>query len=109
MTAQAAVSVGESTKTGGTYPLFAMGATCWYFAARLSELGVTTPIGIANTAIGGQQIEEYKRRRAAAAASMGGGAGYSRGSPLAAAREGGGGNLARGFDFDVGARPSGFV
>ena len=59
MTAQAAVSVGESTKTGGTYPLFAMGATCWYFAARLSELGVTTPIGIANTAIGGQRIEEY--------------------------------------------------
>jgi hypothetical protein len=28
MTAQAAVAVGESTKTGGSYPLFAMGATC---------------------------------------------------------------------------------
>jgi hypothetical protein len=31
-----------------------MGAACWYFAQRLSELGVSHPIGIANTAIGGQ-------------------------------------------------------
>jgi hypothetical protein len=29
-----------------------------YFAQRLSELGVDVPIGIANTAIGGQRIEE---------------------------------------------------
>jgi hypothetical protein len=58
MTAQDSVAVGESSKDGGTYPLFAFGATCWYFAARLAELGVTTPIGIANTAIGGQRIEE---------------------------------------------------
>jgi len=36
------------------------GATCWYFAERLVDLGITkTPIGLANTAIGGQRIEEY--------------------------------------------------
>ena len=59
MTTKAAVAVGSSAKNGGDYPLFTVGATCWYFAARLSELGVDTPIGIANTAIGGQRIEEY--------------------------------------------------
>lgn len=59
MSAKAAVAVGSSAKNGGDYPLFTVGATCWYFAARLSELGVDTPIGIANTAIGGQRIEEY--------------------------------------------------
>ena len=49
------VSSGESDGlTGGDYPLFKMGAACWYFAQRLSELGVSHPIGIANTAIGGQ-------------------------------------------------------
>ena len=43
----------------GTCPLFAMGGTCWYFAQGLADLGVTTPIGIADTAIGGQRIEEF--------------------------------------------------
>ena len=60
MTAAQAVATGASSGTGGgTYPLFKMGAACWYFAERLSELGVRHPIGIANTAIGGQRIEEY--------------------------------------------------
>jgi len=36
-----------------------MGAACWYFGQRLSELGVTAPIGLVDTAIGGQRIEEY--------------------------------------------------
>ena len=39
--------------------LFKMGATCWYFAQQLAELGVDHPIGLINTAIGGQRIEEY--------------------------------------------------
>jgi hypothetical protein len=60
LTATQAIATGASSgPSGGTYPLFAMGATCWYFAQRLSELGVSHPIGIANTAIGGQRIEEY--------------------------------------------------
>jgi hypothetical protein len=40
-------------------PLFAVGATCWYFAAGLAQRGVSVPIGILDTAIGGQRIEEY--------------------------------------------------
>jgi hypothetical protein len=59
MTAKMSVAAGHSAANGGSYPLFAVGATCWYFAQRLSELGVDVPIGIANTAIGGQRIEEY--------------------------------------------------
>eukprot|EP01052_Picozoa_sp_SAG31_P017617 SAG31_NODE_1213_length_9359_cov_4.298164_12_plen_212_part_00 len=59
MTAKMSVAVGHSAASGGDYPLFEVGATCWYFAQRLSELGVDVPIGIANTAIGGQRIEEY--------------------------------------------------
>ena len=43
----------------GTCPLFAMGGACWYFAQGLADLGVSTPIGIADTAIGGQRIEEF--------------------------------------------------
>jgi sialate O-acetylesterase len=36
------------------------GATCWYFAQRLVDMGLDEiPIGLANTAIGGQRIEEY--------------------------------------------------
>jgi len=35
-----------------------MGAACWYFGQRLAELGVTVPIGLSDTAIGGQRIEE---------------------------------------------------
>jgi len=41
--------------------LFDIGAACWYFGQRLSELGVTVPIGLADTAIGGQRIEEYMK------------------------------------------------
>jgi hypothetical protein len=40
-------------------PLFNVGATCYYFAQGLAELGVTVPIGIIDTAIGGQRIEEF--------------------------------------------------
>lgn len=35
------------------------GASCWYFGQRLADLGIQTPIGLVNTAIGGQRIEEY--------------------------------------------------
>jgi hypothetical protein len=59
MTAKQSIATGSSAANGGSYPLFQIGATCWYFARRLAELGVDTPIGIANTAIGGQRIEEY--------------------------------------------------
>ncbi len=40
-------------------PLFAVGGTCWYTAQALAEAGVDVPIGILDTAIGGQRIEEY--------------------------------------------------
>jgi len=60
MTAMQAIATGASSGTaGGNYPLFSIGAACWYFAQQLSELGVKHPIGIADTAIGGQRIEEY--------------------------------------------------
>jgi sialate O-acetylesterase len=40
--------------------LFQFGAACWYFGQRLAELGVNDiPIGLTNTAIGGQRIEEF--------------------------------------------------
>eukprot|EP00051_Salpingoeca_urceolata_P018667 m.264243 g.264243 ORF g.264243 m.264243 type:complete len:778 (+) comp19248_c1_seq11:1238-3571(+) len=57
MTAEQAIADGTFDKP--TFSLFKMGAACWYFAQRLSELGVSYPIGIADTAIGGQRIEEY--------------------------------------------------
>eukprot|EP00051_Salpingoeca_urceolata_P012456 m.154374 g.154374 ORF g.154374 m.154374 type:complete len:759 (-) comp17497_c1_seq1:23-2299(-) len=42
---------------------FKMGASCWYFAQKLTDLlesqGKVVPIGIVDTAIGGQRIEEY--------------------------------------------------
>ena len=60
MTAAQAIADGASSGLqGGNMSLFQFGATCWYFAQRLSELGVDVPIGLANTAIGGQRIEEY--------------------------------------------------
>ena len=59
MTASQAIATGSSASTGGSYPLFKMGAACWYFGQRLSELGVDVPIGLADTAIGGQRIEEF--------------------------------------------------
>jgi len=40
--------------------LFQFGATCWYFAQELVEMGVTdVPIGLINTAIGGMLIQTY--------------------------------------------------
>jgi hypothetical protein len=40
--------------------LFQFAAACWYFGQRLAELGVNDiPIGLANTAVGGQRIEEF--------------------------------------------------
>lgn len=56
-TAQQAIADGNESSP--TYSLFDMGAACWYFAQGLAERGVTTPIGIADTAIGGQRIEEF--------------------------------------------------
>lgn len=51
MTAQQAVASGRFEE---------FGATCWYYGQRLADLGITDiPIGLANTAIGGQRIEEY--------------------------------------------------
>jgi hypothetical protein len=55
-TAQAAP---DGCVDAGTCPLFAVGATCWFFAQGLADLGITIPIGIADTAIGGQRIEEF--------------------------------------------------
>lgn len=55
----AAQAVPEGCIDAGNCPLFAMGATCYYFLQGLADLGVTTPIGIADTAIGGQRIEEF--------------------------------------------------
>jgi hypothetical protein len=55
----AAQAAPDGCVDAGTCPLFAMGGTCWYFAQGLADLGVTTPIGIADTAIGGQRIEEF--------------------------------------------------
>jgi hypothetical protein len=44
-------------------PLFNFGAACWYFAAKLSDeleaAGKLVPIGLTDSAIGGQRIEEY--------------------------------------------------
>mmetsp|Transcript_21094 Transcript_21094/g.32442 ORF Transcript_21094/g.32442 Transcript_21094/m.32442 type:complete len:669 (-) Transcript_21094:939-2945(-) len=57
MTAQQAIQDGSVDKP--TYSLFKFGASCWYFGQRLAELGVDIPIGLTNTAIGGQRIEEY--------------------------------------------------
>jgi hypothetical protein len=56
-TAQQAIQDGNETKP--TYSFFNMGAACWYFAQSLVDRGVKTPIGIADTAIGGQRIEEF--------------------------------------------------
>ncbi len=40
-------------------PLFVVGATCWYALAALADAGVNTPLGLIDTAIGGQRIEEF--------------------------------------------------
>lgn len=54
----AAQAVPDGCIDAGNCPLFDIGGTCWYFAQGLADLGVTIPIGIADTAIGGQRIEE---------------------------------------------------
>eukprot|EP00041_Stephanoeca_diplocostata_P012098 m.201963 g.201963 ORF g.201963 m.201963 type:complete len:275 (+) comp18808_c0_seq1:90-914(+) len=46
-------AIADGTPEKPTYSLFAIGATCWYFAQRLVDEGITTPIGLADTAIGG--------------------------------------------------------
>ena len=44
-------------------PLYNFGAACWYFAQKLTDqleaAGKLVPIGVTDTAIGGQRIEEY--------------------------------------------------
>jgi hypothetical protein len=40
-------------------PLFSVGATAWYFVQGLVQAGVVVPIGVLDTAIGGQRIEEF--------------------------------------------------
>ena len=60
-TAQQAIADGNATTP--TYSLFDMGAACWYFAQELVDRGITTPIGIADTAIGGQRIEEFMNNK----------------------------------------------
>lgn len=57
MTAEQAIADGTWDKP--SFSLFNFGASCWYFGQRLAELGVDVPIGLADTAIGGQRIEEY--------------------------------------------------
>lgn len=47
-----AIATGESTWDGGTYPLFDMGAACWYFAQKLADSGVSWPIGMRHLFIG---------------------------------------------------------
>ena len=65
----AAQAAPEGCVEAGSCPLFDMGATCWYFAQGLADLGITTPIGIADTAIGGQRIEEFIINSTSAACS----------------------------------------
>jgi hypothetical protein len=55
----AAQAAPDGCADAGTCPLFAMGGACYYFAQALVDGGVTTPIGIADAAIGGQHIEEF--------------------------------------------------
>jgi hypothetical protein len=43
----------------GTCPVFDIGGACWYFAQGLADLGLEIPIAVADTAIGGQHIEEF--------------------------------------------------
>jgi hypothetical protein len=63
---QAATVGGYPKKLGGGHasrPIEDFGATCWYFAQKLTDemgaAGKIVPIGLTDTAIGGQRIEEY--------------------------------------------------
>ena len=73
----AAQAAPEGCADAGTCPFFAMGGACFYFAQALADAGVTTPIGIADAAIGGQHIEEFMQNHtiarctATAASAMG--------------------------------------
>jgi hypothetical protein len=57
MTAQQAAPAG--CMEAQSCPLFSIGATCWYTAQSLANHGVSVPLGLINTALGGQRIEEY--------------------------------------------------
>ena len=69
MTAVAAATAVKSADHSTT-GLMDFGAACWYFGQALVDLGVAAndltaegdpiPIGLINTAIGGQRIEEYQ-------------------------------------------------
>ena len=61
-------AIEDGNETTPSYSLFDMGALCWYFAQELVERGVKTPIGIADTAIGGQRIEEFMNNKSYAGA-----------------------------------------
>ena len=66
LAAAQAVKSADNSATG----LMDVGAACWYFAQTLVDQGVEAgdltadgepvPIGLINTAIGGQRIEEYQ-------------------------------------------------
>lgn len=63
-TAEAAVTPAKKGRGPAPVPpLFNFGAACWYFAAKISDeleaAGKLIPIGVTDTAIGGQRIEEY--------------------------------------------------
>jgi hypothetical protein len=55
----AAQAAPDGCVDAGTCPVFDIGGACWYFAQALADLGVSTPIAVADTAIGGQHIEEF--------------------------------------------------
>ena len=67
----AAQAITDGNETHPTYSLFQVGAACWYFAQQLVERGVKTPIGIADTAIGGQRIEEFQNNATTYAGRIG--------------------------------------
>lgn len=62
MTAYQAVTQNFKTPNNiQTSPLTTFGATCWYFGQKLVDMGFHSdiPIGLMNTAIGGQRIQEF--------------------------------------------------
>jgi hypothetical protein len=48
-------------------PLFQLAAPCWYALQSLSDQGINVPIGLINTALGGQRIEEFMENTTTAA------------------------------------------
>jgi len=61
--AAAAVPPPQQGRTPSVAPLLNFGAACWYFAQKLADeleaAGSLVPLGMTDTAIGGQRIEEY--------------------------------------------------